>query len=818
MKPAPPVTTIRNETQNSALHEPAPASSGPGWVRLAPVRRCVTQTAMQRAPLVLPAAAFLLGIVAQAHGLSVPFAFVCVAAAFLRRDAAMGAAFGLLIGCLHGHPWIVEKELHTARYYGTVVGDVRTEDGAVLFPLAIAGFGTLRASSRENVAAGERITVRARISPIDEARNPYEPSPRTMAIDDGLSGQIAIERILRRAPADPHDVRIWPTIARERAARIIRAALPEPAATVLAGALWGERGTLPQDVRDDFQATGTVHVLVTAGLHLGVIATLIGAGLALLAIPRVAAALGTIPVVYGYAWLSGWHLPSQRAAAMIAIALLARACGARAVSLNTLALAAMVVAASWPVAVESVSFALSFSCVASIVLFAEPIAGWFVKRRVPELVAEALALTISTQIGVWPLTAAVFFTVAPYAIAANAIVVPLVGATMILGIATLIAHPLVALSSVFARWDLWLLELILQTTHAIAALPGARLTMTPPPLWSIVVYDLLVVGAAVALRLRPALAAITVAGACAAVAIAANVRPSQPFSITMLDVGQGDSIVVRTPRGHTILVDAGGRLERGATIDGRSPAERSAERIVIPYLRRAGITRVDLLILTHPHGDHVGGCLGIVTQFRVGAIFDSGQSYDGRAYTDCKRAAAERHVPILIVHRGLHWSTDDVSLDILAPTDSPLVDTGDDVNENSIVARLTYTRNGGSLRALFMGDAGVARESELINHRIDLRADFLKVGHHGSRYASSPAFIDAVMPRSAAISVGRHNLFGHPAQSTIETLQREGVSSFRTDQCGAVTIAPGNAGEVDVATMLHCANAPASRPAGFFGR
>jgi competence protein ComEC len=124
------------------------------------------------------------------------------------------------------------------------------------------------------------------------------------------------------------------------------------------------------------------------------------------------------------------------------------------------------------------------------------------------------------------------------------------------------------------------------------------------------------------------------------------------------------------------------------------------------------------------------------------------------------------------------------------------------------VARLTYTQNGASLRALFMGDAGVARESELINHRIDLHADFLKVGHHGSRYASSPAFIGAVMPRFAAISVGRHNLFGHPAPATIETLQRAGVSFFRTDRCGAVTIVPGNTGEFNVATMLHCASAP----------
>ena len=168
----------------------------------------------------------------------------------------------------------------------------------------------------------------------------------------------------------------------------------------------------------------------------------------------------------------------------------------------------------------------------------------------------------------------------------------------------------------------------------------------------------------------------------------------------------------------------------------------------------------------------VGGCLGIVAQFAVGQIFDSGQSYAGRAYADCRRAAMERHVPIRVVRRGVHWSTDDgVSLDVLAPTEIPLSDTGDDINENSIVVRLTYARSGEPFSALFMGDAGMTRESELIENHINRRATFLKVGHHGSGYASKPAFLAAVLPRYAVISVGRHNLFGHPAPATIDTFR-----------------------------------------------
>jgi competence protein ComEC len=145
----------------------------------------------------------------------------------------------------------------------------------------------------------------------------------------------------------------------------------------------------------------------------------------------------------------------------------------------------------------------------------------------------------------------------------------------------------------------------------------------------------------------------------------------------------------------------------------------------------------------------------------------------------------------------------------------PLVDTGDDVNENSIVARLTYAREGKPFTALFMGDAGMARESELIDN-IDLRADFrissksVTTGRGTLRRPLS-SFISAVLPRFAAISVGRHNLFGHPTPATIDTLQRARIAIFRTDWCGAVTITPKNLREFAVDTMLQCSAAPFTR-------
>jgi competence protein ComEC len=181
----------------------------------------------------------------------------------------------------------------------------------------------------------------------------------------------------------------------------------------------------------------------------------------------------------------------------------------------------------------------------------------------------------------------------------------------------------------------------------------------------------------------------------------------------------------------------------------------------------------------------------------VAMMFDSGQTYSGRAYRDCIASAYAHNVPIVLARRGMRWTSGDgITVDVLAPSLPFLADTGDDVNENSIVAMLHY----GALRELFMGDAGESSEARVLGFGDDLHADVLKVGHHRSRYASTPAFIKAVHLQATLISVGRHNTFGHPGPTTPATLERAGAKAIWTDHCGPVTIRPS----IGTATMLAC--------------
>ncbi|MBV8355492.1 MAG: ComEC/Rec2 family competence protein, partial [Candidatus Eremiobacteraeota bacterium] len=383
---------------------------------------------------------------------------------------------------------------------GAVVSDVSVRDWGDAYEVATADGTRFAISSQETVAPGERLVLRGRLEPFDDARNPGEASPREMAQERGLYARLERAAVLSRAPPDLRDLRVWPARLRAWASAALEHSLSPPDTTILAGMLYGARGALPDDLRAEFQDTGTVHVLVTAGLHLGVIAVLVAFVLRLLGAGRVSGALATIPVIWAYAILSGAHLPSLRAATMVTVALFARALGERAISLNTLALAAIVVAALWPASVGGASFGLSFSCVGAIALFAEPISKGLERLRIPAVLREPLALTLATQIGVWPLTATTFLVIAPYAIVANALVVPVVGAALIGGLAVLAATPIPTLAGLVARLEAWPLAWIEGVVHLTARLPAAHVVATPPPAWTVGIYDVALVAAAALLH------------------------------------------------------------------------------------------------------------------------------------------------------------------------------------------------------------------------------------------------------------------------------------------------------------------------------
>ncbi|MBV8531884.1 MAG: ComEC/Rec2 family competence protein, partial [Candidatus Eremiobacteraeota bacterium] len=586
-------------------------------------------------------------------------------------------------------------DARTARYAGTVT-DRSGVPGERASPVIVldSGLHVIARVTGDVPPIGSRVVVRGRLEPFADARNPGESSERDLQRERGLDAVLERASLLEVKPTPSRvgtAIRIatWVARAHAWAYEQLTRRLGEPDAAILAGELWGERSSLPPDLRTEFQETGTVHVLVTAGLHVGALAALCIALLAPFSLPRWLTCLLTGAAIWLFAFWSGDALPAVRAACMATVALTARALGRCAFSWNTLGLAALAIAFARPQSVAGASFALSFSCVAAIFACA-PVLERSLQRAIelPDRVREALVLSLATQLGTWPLTAAIFLQFAPYAVFANLAIVPCVPVTMALGAAQLALTWCAPLAQASANLNSWLLAWMLGAVRTFSSLPHAVVVASPAPAWCIALYD-------AALLLAPLLwqRGARVLGLAAIIVAAGLVvwpppSPDGRLRITVLDVGQADAIVVQTPGGRALLVDAGGRLERGQQ-GNDSVAEAVGERIVVPFLLRHGIHDLDAIVLSHPHGDHAGGVAPVLRSLRAGALADSGQRYGGHAYEDAIATANRQHVAIVYPRAGMQWRTPDgVVLRFLGPSLPLVAGSRNDINENSVTFTL----------------------------------------------------------------------------------------------------------------------------------
>ena len=679
---------------------------------------------------------------------------------------------------------------------------------------------------------GDRINIYGTVRAFESARNPGAFSEQAYAQTHGLSAAIDNPQIRLLDHAPSFDCRFWPARFRRWAKAIVTGIFPSDEAAIFTGMLWGDHHALSYEDTTAFSATGTSHLLVTAGLHLGFFAALIRLLLRLMTLERSLAAALTMLLTWLLCVISNAHTPSVRAATMISAMLCAEMLGTKATSWQTLGYALFITLSIEPSALGDASWYLSFSCVFAIVHIAAAIEVLILERHIPGMIAKSLAITCAAQIGTWALITAQFHQISFVAPLANLIAVP--QALLALSLAPLLfignaLHCTVLTAAAATPLHIVLLS-ILAVVRACAHLPIASINVRTPALWTLVCYECTLAISAwicssaavthliafahlarayitprqrkliVKIAFHPALrrrCAIILLIIASVTVYASTCCYPRELRITMLDVGQGDGIVIETPHGHTILIDTGGRLELHAHAFAQSPAEVAAMRVLLPFLQYEGITHIDVMLLTHPHGDHAGGAAPVLRSLPVQVFLDSGQSYTGNAYQDAVREAVRTHVPRIIAERGQVISFDDgVILHVLAPAQPLFRDGRNDINENSIIVMLTYQH----IRMLFTGDAGEQAETRLLAQGDDLHADFLKVGHHGSAYASSAAFLQAVHPRIALISVGQHNLFHHPALPTLQRLRTVGAQVYRTDQCGAIIVRSD-----EISTMLPCA-------------
>lgn len=591
--------------------------------------------------------------------------------------------------------------------------------------------------------------------------------------------------------------------ARAAMNRSLAAVLPPPLAGVAQGMVTGSRDSLDRALRDDFNAAGLSHLIVISGSNVTLLAAIVIAAAAWL-LGRRAAGLLAIAAALGYCLFVGPDPPVVRATVMAVVFIAAHLLGRPASAPYAITLAAAGMIAVSPHALLDISFQLSFAGAFAIAALAPTLTERFLSGE-GGLRGALLDLAMINVIGLlatMPLIALHFERVSLVALPANLLATPLF-AWMFLGSAAAGLLGLISESLGAAlAWPLaWLpLRWFVLIGESLAAWPAAAQTVAGfNALHAALIYAAMAVVAtrpypehlsprAIGSRLpsgaAPILAAGLLAAAAAAVWLAALER-GDDLQIHFLDVGQGDAALIRTPSGQTVLIDGGPQTDA-----------------LLPQLRDAlpaGARRLDLVIGTHPQIDHLGGLLGLFGSYEIGRILVAPPNDRAALGRRLRQLAAEHGVEIATAHAGMRilLPGDDaqpaLTLDVLWPDrdgDLNLSDeTAPNLNAASLVIRLAY----GEFAALFAADIGAAQELALARRRCgdghcELRAQLLKIPHHGSGGSTTDLLLRRARPNLAVISAGASNPHGHPHPDVLALLHREAIPVLRTDLSGRITV------------------------------
>ncbi len=606
----------------------------------------------------------------------------------------------------------------------------------------------------------------------------------------------------------------WVYSLRNRLSKSLASALPEPQGSVAQGILLGARSNIPASLEEDFSRTGTAHLLAVSGLHIGIVAGLtLSLGARAFGRQRNLYILVALGAIWLYALLTGMHPSALRAAIMGTLFLYAVYLGRPRTAATSLAFAAAVMVGVQPQILWDVAFQLSFLAMAGIISLTPLLQGLgrgAVARRIGErrgitttanIVADSFAVSLGAVLFTWPVIAYNFHLISWVSLPATLLALPAVPGIILTGAAAgalgLLSSPL---AEVLAGLPWLFISYLIKVVEAFAALPFSSSQVGTIPGWAVGGYYAVLAAAiwlagsrgrpgrllaklsASRARLRPGSIAgfisrvpqrwIILPLLLAAILVwsAALDSPSARLHVSFLDVGEGDAILIQTASHQNILVDGG-----------PSPLAISLELgEELPFWDRS----IDLMVLTHPHADHITGLIEVLQRSRVKQVLGPDLPYSSAVYDEWLRLLEEKGIEYTRARAGQRINLGKgTTLEVLHPQPELLGDA--DIDDNGIVLRLVK----GKVSFLLTADIGEEAERELLGQRARLRSTVLKVAHHGSDTSTSAEFLIAVDPRVAVISVGAENPFGHPTPEVMSRLERRlGEEIYLTSEGGTVEL------------------------------
>lgn len=657
----------------------------------------------------------------------------------------------------------------------------------------VTGFLLLYVSTGDiSLTRGDRIRFTSRISVPHRLGLPgeFDYSRYLACLGISATGRVATQEeiVLIRAAAVESTQRSIDQIARFLGDSIRNSIPDERVSSVMTALLLGDQRRIPQDLADAYTRAGVNHILSISGFHIGIIAAFITMlviwfltrfeFLALRWNVRKIAILVAVPAMVAYLFLTGNAPATARSVIMLTVFAAALFIERERDTINTLLLAAFFLVAIHPPTLFDVSFQLSFLSLWGI-LVAVPVimkctttvnSLWL--QRLFQFIAASVAASC-----VMVLPVLFIFKIASLnGILTNFLIVPLLGYGAVLtgflslplisvipALAPILLWPAATLVDISNRIILWCTTLPVVTFYGITELD--------------MFFFLLFMTSMTFLRSQIQLltAGLLIPISAIVIHVYAASYSDGRLHITMLGVGQAESILVKLPDGSTLLIDGGGYLH--------DTGHDFGQRFLAPALGALHVGRIERMIATHSHPDHSGGLPFVIKNFAIGEFWSGlDVSTDVQRELD-KKAVVQRRLATgeTITLPG------PVTITVLSPTKAgpPLTDSNEySVNDQSLVFRLQY----GSFSMIFCADAGFEAEQKMLDRDTDLKSTVLKVGHHGSRYSTSEKFLASVHPEFALISAGAGNRFGLPSSRTIGLLSSKGIPTYRTDRDGTIEL------------------------------
>lgn len=614
-------------------------------------------------------------------------------------------------------------------------------------------------------------------------------------------------------------------IFRGRLKKLIRDNSLSPDGEIIQAMILGDQKEIPKDVMDKFNKTGTTHIIAISGFNIGIITVLSIFVIRLIMkfstylllrfnINAVSAILSIIPVVI-FTFIAGMGMSVVRAAIMALTFMIAIILGKERDLYNTLALAAIIILAISPQSLFDISFQLSFAAVWSILFMTPGLMKWFpvvapeaesgyslFTQKTVHNILTFFIVSVSATVGTLPLIVFYFNRVSSIALLANAMVVPVLGIVAIpVCMAIIIAAPISAVLAVFfIHLSSFLVRISVAMVDFLASLPGSSFFLSTPALPEISLYYCFLICGVKLMDFRHAKkekgeetsirnlflwrAAFVVLLLIILVDVLyLNMRDmfEGNLKVTAIDIGQGSSTLVQFPKGGRMLIDGGGFTD-GSFDVGRY--------VLAPYLWHERISKIDIVVLTHPHPDHLNGLIYILSNFAVEEVWTNGDSSESETH---------RQFMKIIRDKGIHYRSlsdksesvkiQNVVIDIMNPpkrveNQNESSRKFEDENNRSVVLKMTF----GNVRFLFPADISEPAESRLIRSGRDIKSQILFIPHHGGLASSTESFIRCVHPEIAVVSCGTDNIYHFPHPDVLKRYSLLATRLFRTDRNGAVGI------------------------------